>query len=394
MNNSESFSFENTTRAFSSRTDKELRKIYLLFLLMKQEIAAKIGSFFLKSAIKLHFPVKIFLKNNIYAHFCAGENLIEVSGVVENLKKAGIKTLLDYGMEAGSSEESYDFAFDRIRETIKFAGSSPSDIQTTLKISAIAHIGILEKMQSGTPLTPAEHRHIAEVKRKLDKIGSLCMDKNVVIMIDAEESWIQDTIDAFAFELMMKYNQARPLIYNTIQMYRKAGPALLEDAIALSRRENFYLGVKIVRGAYMEKERHRASHLGYESPIFDSKAETDEAFDTSMETCLRNRDRVSLCCGSHNESSNMLLTRLMQQYKIDRKDDKILFSQLYGMSDHISYNLASEGYNVAKYIPYGPVENVIPYLLRRANENKSVAGQTTRELALIEKEMKRRGMKK
>lgn len=391
MQKSDPVSFDNSQRAFASRSERELQNMRWLFMFLKQKIPAKIGTFLLKFALRLHFPVKIFIKKNLYRQFCGGETLEEVNQVTENLRQAGIKSILDYGLEAGNTEKTYLEAFNHTLDTIKFAARDSFNIFGDFKISAIASQEVLQKMQKGQMLSNVESGHIELVKERLDKIGSLCADTNVRIMIDAEESWIQGAINILAFHAMMKFNQTKIVFYNTVQMYRKDGFNQLEDLLVLARKEKFLPAVKLVRGAYHEKERIAAEVEKRENPVFETKTDTDHSFNKGLEFCLINH--IALCAGTHNEESTYLLIDLMKKYRRTENDPDILFAQLYGMSDHITYNLAASGYSVAKYIPYGPVRDVIPYLLRRADENKAIAGQTVRELTLIEKEINRRRIK-
>jgi len=390
MKNEQPLSFENTSKAFSLKSDKELKKMRFFFSLMKQEIAIKIGSFFLKIALRLHFPIKIFLKNTLYVIFCGGETLSEVKNVVNKIEKQGIKVILDYGMEAGATDKSRTFAFQKVLDAINFSAMQPDTMFAVFKVSALSDVKILEKMQRGETLMQQEYLHMEEVKRKINAIGREAMVKKVLVMVDAEETWIQGAIDALVNVAMMEFNKSKAFIFNTLQCYRKDAIFQLEDLLKLAKKEGFYPGIKLVRGAYLEKERAKAIENGNESPLWESKPETDSCFNTALKMCVNNLEKLSFCMGTHNEESAIFLTKLMEKNKIDRKDARVLFAQLYGMSDNITFNLADAGYNVAKYLPYGPVKEVIPYLLRRADENKAVRGNTGRELDLIDRELERR----
>ena len=382
-------SFEDTYIAFSSRTDKELRRMQFLFSSMSREFLTKIGTFFVKTALNLKLPVKPVIKNLLFRQFCGGETVDECQKTITNLSSYKIHTILDYAVEAQTNEAAYDETVGKLLETIKLDADSPEISFTVFKVSGIASFALLEKIQMGENLNSDEQKRFDRLRHRVNVLCREACDGEVSLMVDAEESWIQDTIDALIFEMMKKYNKERAVIYNTFQMYRADMLYNLEKALEVAKFENFKLGVKLVRGAYMEKERKRASEQGYSSPIYSTKKETDDAFDQALNFCMDNLDTIYLCCGSHNEKSNQLLTTLMNKKNISANDPRIWFSQLYGMSDHISFNLAAEGYNVAKYVPYGPVESVMPYLFRRAEENKAITG-SSRELELVTKEIKRR----
>lgn len=388
MQNHSSVFFDNTSNAFLHLSDYELRKRRFLFFVMNQKILTKIGSFFLKSALKFHFPVNFLLKDTIYNVFCGGENLEEVKTLSDRLYKEGIDTILDYGAEGSTHQKDIDNAFEKIKETILFASKSRG-IHADFKVTSLINPVILEKYQSKTPLLPEEQGAFDRLRIMLDEIGSLCLAGDVMIMADAEESWIQTAIDELVYDMMRRYNREKALIYNTVQMYRKEGMALLRRGIETARQEGYRIGIKLVRGAYMEKENRRAAEQNRISPIHPDKSSTDDAFDTAMHFIVENSDITALCCATHNEESTEKLLRLLDKQQVSG-EFFCMFAQLLGMSDHITRNLAVKGYKVAKYYPYGPVRMVIPYLLRRASENSSVAGQTSRELQLIDRELKRR----
>jgi proline dehydrogenase len=385
-------SFDDTSIAFSSRSDKELKKMHFLFSAMSREFLTKIGTFFVKTALKLKLPIKSPIKKILFSQFCGGENVEECQRTIEMLAKCHVHTILDYGIEGENNEESYEKTVFNLLETIKLDEKSMDISFSVFKVTGLGSFDLLAKIQRGESLNKLEQESFERVRKRMDLLCKSAFEKNVKIMIDAEESWIQDTIDALAYDMMRKYNTQKPIVYNTFQLYRIDMPHNLSKAYEMSVSERFFLGAKLVRGAYMEKERKRAKELNYPSPIFPTKAETDEAFNKAISFCIQHRDRISICCGSHNEKSNYHLINEMKNFHVAANDDSIWFSQLYGMSDHISYNLASSGFNVAKYVPYGPVEAVMPYLFRRAEENKSVMGQGSRELEMVKKEMKRRGL--
>lgn len=390
MKDKETISFEDTSTAFASKSNSELRQMHFLFSFMRNTYLTKIGTNFVKTALNLRFPVKKIIKKTLFKQFCGGETIVECNDTIKELQRYNITTIPDYAVEGESLEKNYDKTTDVINKLIELDELSNSISFTVFKITGIASYSILEKIQKGEQLSLSENQEFERIKQRLDKICAKAHQKNVRLLIDAEESWIQGTVDVLAYSMMNKYNKETAIVYNTYQMYRADMEANLKEAYEVSLTDKFFLGVKLVRGAYMEKENLRAQQKGYKSPIFASKVETDTAFDNVLDFCLDNLERIFLCCGSHNEESNLKLAQGMQKRNIPANDERIFFSQLYGMSDHISYNLAKAGFNVAKYLPFGPVETVLPYLFRRAEENKAVAGQTTRELNLIEKEIERR----
>jgi proline dehydrogenase len=385
-------SFEDTSIAFSSRSDKELRRMRFLFSAMNKSFLTKIGTFFVKTALNLQLPVKSVIKKLLFKQFCGGETIQECQKTITELSRFNIYTILDYAVEGESNDKSYDETTRKILETIELDAVSNAISFSVFKVSGLGSFSLLEKIQKGENLNAEEYKSFEKLKERIDLICKNAYEKNVRLMVDAEESWIQDTIDALTYEMMRKYNKEKAIVWNTFQMYRADMPFNLQKAFEVAEFEKFILGAKIVRGAYMEKERERAEKMNYPSPIFGTKEETDEAFDNALLFCVKKKSKISICCGSHNEKSNYYLTTLMEKNDIPHNDPDVYFSQLYGMSDHISYNLASAGYNVAKYVPFGPVEAVIPYLLRRAEENKSVTGKGSRELEMVEKEIKRRSL--
>lgn len=273
---------------------------------------------------------------------------------------------------------------------IEKAGKTKNIPFSVFKPTGVASKELLIKIQEKQPLTSLEIQHFDNVKQRFDRICRHAFENNVRLFIDSEESWYQDIVDELVYEMMLRYNIDRPIVFNTFQMYRHEMLGNLKKAFKKSIEEKFYMGAKLVRGAYMEKERKRAVEKGYEDPIYATKALTDQAFDDALEFCIQNINHISVCCGSHNETSNYHMIRLIEKYGLSKNDERVFSAQLFGMSDHISYNLASAGYNITKYVPYGPVEKVIPYLIRRAEENSAIAGQSSRELQLIKKEINRR----
>ena len=390
MDDKNLISFEDTSVAFASKSDKELRRMHLLFSAMNWKQLTKIGTNFVKTAFEIRFPIKRIIKNTLFKQFCGGETIEECEQTIKELQRFNITTIPDYSVEGDSHEANYVNTAHVINKLIALDAKSNAISFTVFKVSGIASAEILQKIQLGESLSLEENQIFDQIKERLDSLCKTAAKNNVRLLIDAEESWIQGTIDALVLAMMSKYNKETAIIYNTFQMYRADMLDSLKEAYDLAVTDRFYLGVKLVRGAYMEKENLRAKEVGYKSPIYQSKEETDEAFNEAIRFCIGNISMTHLCLGTHNEESSKVLVELMHKKHIPVDDERIYFAQLYGMGDHISYNLAKAGYNVAKYLPFGPVEAVMPYLFRRAEENKSMTGQTSRELLLIKKELKKR----
>ena len=383
-------SFEDTSIAFSSKSNLELKKIYLIFASMNQNWLVKLGTFFIKLFLFLHFPIKKLIKITVFEQFCGGENLQECNKTIENLDKSHIGTILDYSVEGEDDEKSFDKTAQEILLTIEKAHKNLAIPFAVFKITGIGSAELLEKVQNEGILDEEEKDAFQRIKDRINTLCKQAADMDVRIFVDAEESWIQDTIDTLTYEVMEKYNHEKCVVYNTFQMYRKEMLLNLKHATEQARKNNYYLGVKLVRGAYMEKERQRAHEDNYCEPVHETKADTDRDFNLAMEYSVENRAVISICVGTHNEYSCKLLVDLMAQHQVEAKDTHFYFAQLLGMSDNISFNLSKAGYNVAKYVPYGPVDAVMPYLFRRADENTSVAGQASREFTLIKREIVRR----
>ena len=390
MQTSSSVSFNNTSIAFSSKTDQELQQDYWLFLSMNNKPITKLGTNIVKFALKFHLPVKNLIKKTLFSHFCGGESIHECENTIQKLYQYGIGTILDYAVEGEDDDDAFDFTMREIMRTIDRAQDAPQIPFSVFKPTGIASKELLEKIQRKKELDEDEKKAFHSVRERFENICSHAHKKNVRVLVDSEDSWYQDPIDALVYEMMRKYNKEQTIVYNTYQMYRKGMMDNLRRAYHYSATHNHYLGAKLVRGAYMEKERERAKEYGYQDPILPTKNRTDEEYDKALRFCIDNKQRIALCSGSHNENSNYYLTVLMEKYSLKNNDPRVFFAQLYGMSDHISFNLSEAGYNVAKYVPYGPVKAVMPYLFRRAEENTSVAGQTSRELSLLRTEIERR----
>ena len=351
----------------------------------------KTGSGLMKAALKWGIPGTQFLiKNSIFEQFCGGETIAECRVVTKELGKYNIGTILDYSVEGEGSDASYDQTLKELLATIDEAQRSPHIPFSVFKVTGVADVAILEKIQAGQLLTPDEE---AAHNRAVARVEALCVrahQHGVRLFIDAEESWFQHTIDLLAYGMMAKYNRETAIVWNTYQLYRHDRLDALKAAVNTAANAGYYVGAKLVRGAYMEKEARVAKQRGQPNPINPTKQATDDLYDESLRYCVEHLDRISICAGTHNEASSLLLTQLMQPAGIAPGDPRVWFAQLYGMSDNLTYNLANAGYNTAKYLPYGPVASVMPYLLRRADENTAIAGQSSREFLLVQKEIRRR----
>ncbi len=383
-------SFENTSVAFSAKSDAALQKAHLLFSVINNPMLSTIAQALTKIALTLRLPIKGLVKKTVFAQFCGGETIEDNQGTIDELAQFEIGSILDYSVEGAETEEGFESATAEIIRAIHMSHDNPDIPFIVFKVTGIAPTALLEKIQSKTVLKPDEQEAYTRVLERVERICNKAYELNVRVLIDAEESWIQGCIDRIAYTMMKRYNKDEAIVYNTYQMYRKDMLGNLRNAFHYAALSNYWLGAKLVRGAYMEKENARAEELGYKTPIHDSKAATDADYNRGLKFCLDNKQRIALVCGSHNEQSNYYLLEMMYRHSLSPNDARIWFSQLYGMSDNISYNLAKEGYNVAKYVPYGPVRSVMPYLFRRAKENTSVAGQSSRELTFIKKEIARR----
>ena len=383
-------SFENTEIAFSYKSNKELKKAAWLFKMMNQGWLVKIGTRLTPLAFKLRLPIKSIVRSTIFEQFCGGETLEKCVPTTEKLSKYQVETILDYGVEAKLTDEEFDKSMNEFLKGISFAKQNHHVPFISVKVTGVGAFDLLEKLHSKKTLTDAEVLSWNLVKGRMHRIAKAAHDANIGVMIDAEETWIQDPIDELTMELMKFYNKESPVIYNTFQLYRTDRLDFLKSSFEKSKAENFILGAKLVRGAYMEKERRRAGEMNYSSPIQPDKISADRDYNAALEFCFENMGGISFCVASHNEYSSMLAAEIAEKKNIVPSHRHLHFSQLYGMSDNITFNLAHAGYNVTKYVPYGPVKDVVPYLMRRAQENTSVAGQSSRELLLIRKELKRR----
>ncbi len=384
-----SVSFDDTAVAFRYKSDSALRKANFIFTIVNHPLVSRMATGLVKWALSIGLPIKGIVRATVFDHFCGGEAIEKTESTIQNLGAFQVKTILDYSVEGEKSEEGFDRTTEEILRTFDKAKSSWLPF-CVFKMTGMGHIDLLQKIQEGQTLTDAEEDALLKIRERVDRICRKASETGIPVLVDAEETWIQNPIDQITYEMMARYNQSKALVYMTVQMYRADSLAILRDAFNRAAMHNHFLGVKLVRGAYMEKERERAKEHGYPSPIFPTKEDTDQAFNKALAFCTDNKERISVVCGSHNEYSNQYLILLMQKHGMPANDSRVWFAQLLGMSDVISFNLASAGYNVAKYVPYGPVEAVMPYLLRRAEENTSVAGQSSRELQMIRRELARR----
>ncbi|MFM6976012.1 MAG: proline dehydrogenase family protein [Sphingobacteriaceae bacterium] len=386
----ENLSFDNTEIAFKNKSNADLNRAYWLFKVINVNFLAKIGPPITSLAMRLGLPIKGLIKATIFKHFCGGESIAECENTIAQLAAGKVGTILDYSVEGEEEESVFEQTCNEIIKTIERARGDERIPLTVFKVTGIARFALLEKLDAKQALTLEEQAEFERVKERVKRICSCAAEFSVPVMIDAEETWIQQTIDNLALEMMRLFNKRELLVYNTYQLYRHDKLADLQNDIAVAKQEQFILGAKLVRGAYMEKERKRAEDLGYPSPIQPDKASTDRDYDLAIAYCMQHLDSVGFVAGTHNENSCHLLANILTQKQINPQHPHVFFSQLLGMSDNLSFNLADKGYHVAKYVPYGPVKAVLPYLFRRAQENTSIAGQMGRELSLILKEKKRR----
>jgi proline dehydrogenase len=384
--------FEDTSVAFASKSDAKLRKTYWLFSLMNQARVVNLGTFFIKLALKLNLPIKNLVRATIFEQFCGGETINDCDTTITMLSRSGIGTILDYSVEGEDKESSFEATAVEILKTIDKAASSKTIPFSVFKVTGIASADLLEKIQRKDPLSEGDKASYERVKERVERLCSHAYNKSVRIFVDAEESWIQGIIDELAYEMMQKFNKDKAIVYNTFQLYRHETLETLKTAYLTARQKGYFLGGKLVRGAYMEKERLRARENEYFNPIHISKDATDIDYNLAVDFCLEHIEYISICLGTHNEYSSQYCACKMKKLGISQDDDRIWFAQLLGMSDNISFNLVKAGYNVAKYVPYGPINAVLPYLMRRAEENTSIAGQSSREFLLVKSELKRRGI--
>ena len=382
--------FENTKTAFSLKSDSELERAYFLFKMISNEPLVKMGSAITNFAIKAHLPVESLIKSTVFDHFCGGVNEKDCQPVVDRLWQKGVSSVLDYSVEGKEEEDPFDSATEMILKILDFVKEKEAIPFAVFKPTGFGRFALYQKIGEKKKLTTEEEAEWQRIVNRYDKVCKKAHDLEVSLLIDGEESWMQDAADELAESMMRKYNKEKTIVFNTLQTYRSDRLSYLKSLHERAKTDGFRVGMKVVRGAYMEKENERAEEKGYPTPICKSKVETDDNFNATIAYMIDHLDTLSIFSGTHNEESCYKLMELMEEKGIQKNFDFIWFGQLYGMSDHISFNLAAHGYNVAKYLPFGPVRDVMPYLIRRADENTSVAGQTSRELALLKKERKRR----
>ncbi len=384
--------FEDTATAFSDKSNLDLKKKYRLFRLINSPFLSGMGTRFTKMAFRMHLPVKKIIKRTIFPQFCGGETIEECQPTIDQLGAANIGTILDYSVEGKSDETVFESTKNEIHRTITRAKEDEAVPFAVFKVTGLADFVLLEKVSSNKELLKQETTDWENARKRVEELCDYAQSLEQPVFIDAEESWIQDAVDNLATEMMEKFNREKPIVYNTIQLYRKDRLEFLKESHEKARAQNYLLAVKLVRGAYMEKERDRAEEMNYESPIQPDKAATDRDFNAALQYCAENVETIAFVAGTHNEESVQLLARLMNEKNITPNHPNVYYSQLYGMGDNLSYILAKNNFNVSKYVPYGPVQDTIPYLIRRAQENTAVVGQVSRELDLINRELKRRNV--
>ena len=383
--------FDNTQIAFADKTTPQLKKAYWMFKAIEQPALTNVGISILNFTVKNNFPfVTDIVKNTLFEQFCGGVTREESMKVVKQMFKHHIGSIFDYAIEGKEEEATFDHTCEEIKQNIKFAEGNPAIPFVVFKPTGFGRLDLYAEVQAGKELTSSEKEEWNRVVNRYEEVCKMAHEKNVVIMIDAEETWIQDAVDKLVNEMKSRYNREKAIVWNTIQMYRTGRLEYLAKDLERAKEKNYFLGYKFVRGAYMEKERNRAQEMNYPDPIQPTKQATDDNFNAAIDFVMKNLDKVSAFFGTHNEKSTELVMDKMREQNLPNDFDHIHFGQLYGMSDNITYYLGAKKYNAAKYLPYGPVKDVVPYLTRRAQENTSVAGQTGRELGLISKELKRR----
>lgn len=385
-------SFENTAIAFRHASNADLKRAYWLFKIINLNFLVKVGPPITNFAFKIGLPIKSLVKSTIFNHFCGGETIAECEPTIRKLQTGKVGTILDYSVEGEESEAVFDDTRDQIIATIKRAKGDAAIPLTVFKVTGVGSFTILEKADAGVAFSAEEENAWHKTVDRVNLICQTAFELDVPVMIDAEETWIQNTIDLLALNMMGAYNHKKVIVYNTYQLYRNDKLASLKADYQTAIDENFLLGAKLVRGAYMEKENKRAQEKGYPTLIQPNKEATDRDYNLALQFCVENLDRIAFVAGTHNEQSCKLLADLLNQQQVEHNHPHVYFSQLLGMSDNLSFNLSNAGYNVAKYVPFGPVKAVLPYLFRRAQENTAIAGQTSRELSLISKEKSRRNI--
>lgn len=396
-------SFDDTKTAFAYKNNKELKKAQFLFASMSKQWLVNLGLRLTPWALHYNFPVKGIIRSTIFSQFVGGESLEQTASVAEKLEKYNVEVILDYGVEGKEGEANYDHAVEEFVKVINYAATQRNIPFMSVKMTGFARFGLFQKLDEAAVandivagkvnldvLTEDEKAEWERVVKRLETVCRVGAEKNVGVLIDAEESWIQDSVDALATQMMRKFNTQYAVVYNTAQLYRHDRLNFIKETAKIARQDNFIPAMKLVRGAYMEKERERAKENNYPSPINNTKEDTDREYNDALRYCIDPQNNYYTIVGSHNDFSNLLGVELMEKFNLPLNSPRVHFSQLYGMSDNITFNLANAGCNVSKYLPFGPIKDVIPYLMRRAQENSSVSGQTGRELSLIRDEIRRR----
>jgi len=385
--------FNNTEVAFSLKSNTELDRAYFLFKLIANAPLVRIGTAVTNFALKAHLPVEGLIRATVFDHFCGGVNELDCLSVVDKIYTKGVSSVLDYSVEGKEDEVQFDFALNMTLKTIEFAKERKAIPFAVFKPTGLGRLDLYTKVGEKQTLSSDEQNEWNKVKKRFELVCKTAHENNVSLLIDAEESWMQDAADDLVEEMMRKYNKEKVIVFNTLQMYRWDRLDYLKQLHEKAKTEGFHIGMKLVRGAYMEKEHLRAKEKGYPTPICASKQATDDNFNAAIDYMMHHIDKMAIFAGTHNEESSYKLLEMLAESGISKSDTRLWFGQLFGMSDNISYNLAANGYNVAKYLPFGPVRDVMPYLIRRAEENTSVAGQTSRELNLLKTERQRRKLK-
>tara|TARA_B100000085_G_scaffold152784_1_gene138840 strand:- start:150 stop:1322 length:1173 start_codon:yes stop_codon:yes gene_type:complete len=382
--------FNDTETAFKLKSKINLYNAKILFVVITKKILVSILTKSTLFLLKFKIPIKWALKGTIYNHFCGGINYDECNKTISEMKSLGVNSILDYSVEALEKEEDFQRAYNKKIEIIDLTKNNDSIPFAVFKPTSLGRYELFKKVSSKIKLNAIEKEEWGRVKNRFDNICGYAKNSNVKILIDAEEYEVQFAIDSLALEMMRKFNIVNVIVYNTIQLYRWDRIPFIKSLIEKHKNSKFKFGFKLVRGAYMEKERDLALKEGYKSPICQTKTETDQNFDNCIDLMFDNLDMIDFFVASHNENSNLKVIDKMNKFSLSNDNEKVWFGQLYGMGDNISYNLAKNGYNVAKILPFGPVENLMPYLIRRAQENSSIEGQSNRELDLINSELIRR----
>lgn len=382
--------FDNTETAFQLKSDSELERAYFLFKMISKEPLVRIGSAVTKFALNINLPVEGLIRSTVFDHFCGGVNESDCMSTVDKMYDVGVSSVLDFSVEGKEEDAQFDTTANKVIELTEFARNKEAMPFSVFKPTGFGRFKIWQKITEKQELTATEKVEWQNLENRYDRVAKAAHTSGIRLLIDAEESWMQDAADELCERMMEKYNTEKAIVFNTLQCYRWDRLDYLKNLHQRAKSKGYKLGFKIVRGAYLEKENERAIEKGYKSPICGSKMATDDNFNEIMKYIMDNLEDIELFIGTHNESSTYMAMELMEEDGISRSDNRIWFGQLFGMSDHITFNLGAEGYNVAKYIPFGPVKDVMPYLIRRAEENTSVAGQTSRELTLLKKEKARR----